>query len=80
MSLLDPLWPEIIKMKIASVLIPGSIACGIAAPETRVVKGIFLSRDWLISVCVKCEILDFDAAKCDMFYDSTHVLSVIASS
>ena len=32
----------------------------------RVVKSIFVSRYWLIFVCVKYEMLDFGAVKCKM--------------
>ena len=31
-------------------------------------KGIFVSRDWLMSVPVGCEIIDFCAVKCGLFY------------
>ena len=34
----------------------------------RVVKCIFVSRDWLIFVRVKYEMFDFGAVKCDLFY------------
>ena len=30
-------------------------------------KGIFVSCDWLIYVCVKYEMLDFGVMKCDLF-------------
>lgn len=35
----------------------------------RAVKGIFEGRaDSLISVRVECEMLDFDAVRCELFY------------
>ena len=34
----------------------------------RVVKGIFISCDWLIFVLVTYEMLDFGATKFDLFY------------
>jgi hypothetical protein len=34
----------------------------------RVGKGIFVSREWSIFVRMKCEMLDFSVAKCDLFY------------
>ena len=38
--------------------------------KLRVVKSISVSRDWLISIYirVKCEMLDFGAAKWDLLY------------
>ena len=34
----------------------------------RVENGIFVSRDWLVSVREKCEMLDLGTVKCDLFY------------
>jgi hypothetical protein len=31
-------------------------------------KGYFVSREWSIFVRVKCEMLDFNVVKCDLFY------------
>ena len=37
-------------------------------PSMRVAKSIFVSRNWLIFVRVKYEMLVFGAVKCDLFY------------
>ena len=47
---------------------PASVKYLCVIQYKRVVKGIFVSRHWLISVRVKCETLDFGAVKCDLFY------------
>ena len=41
-------------------------------------KGIFVSRDWLISVRAKCEMLDFGAVKCDFLSPRGVILNKIA--
>ena len=40
------------------------------------VKGIFVSHDWLTCARVKCEMLDFGAVKCDLFYVRKASLSI----
>jgi hypothetical protein len=44
--------------------------------STRVGKGIFVSCEWSIFVCVKCEMLDFSVVKCDLFYSCEACLSI----